>query len=143
MFVVDTNILVYAANADARESPRARQLLEEWTVGGLPWFLTWGVVYEFMRVVTHRNVFDPPLEILEAWQFIATLLATPSLRILAETQAHSRILAEVLQDLPSVSGNLVHDVHIATLMREHGLRRLYTRDHDFRRFQFLEVVDPF
>lgn len=27
-------------------------------------------------------------------------------------------------------------------MREHGLRRIYTRDADFHRFPFLEVVDP-
>jgi predicted nucleic acid-binding protein len=27
-------------------------------------------------------------------------------------------------------------------MREHGIRRIYTRDTDFHRFAFLEVVDP-
>ena len=27
-------------------------------------------------------------------------------------------------------------------MREHGIRRIYTRDVDFHRFPFLEVVDP-
>ena len=32
--------------------------------------------------------------------------------------------------------------HTAILMREHGLRRVATRDTDFRRFPFLEVVDP-
>jgi len=28
----------------------------------------------------------------------------------------------------------MHDTHVATLMREHGVRRIYTRDDDFRRF---------
>ncbi|HEX9241544.1 MAG TPA: hypothetical protein VF875_03790 [Anaeromyxobacter sp.] len=27
-------------------------------------------------------------------------------------------------------------------MREHGVRRIYTRDADFFRFPFLEPVDP-
>ena len=27
-------------------------------------------------------------------------------------------------------------------MREHGVRRIYTRDTDFHRLPFLEVVDP-
>jgi predicted nucleic acid-binding protein len=27
-------------------------------------------------------------------------------------------------------------------MREHGIRRVCTRDMDFHRFPFLEVVDP-
>jgi hypothetical protein len=35
------------------------------------------------------------------------------------------------------------DVHIAILMREHGIRRIVTNDADLHRFRFLEVVDPF
>jgi predicted nucleic acid-binding protein len=27
-------------------------------------------------------------------------------------------------------------------MREHGIRRICTRDTDFHRFPFLEVIDP-
>jgi predicted nucleic acid-binding protein len=27
-------------------------------------------------------------------------------------------------------------------MREHGIRRIYTRDTDFYRFPFLEPIDP-
>jgi hypothetical protein len=27
-------------------------------------------------------------------------------------------------------------------MREHGIRRIYTRDLDFQRFPFIEVLDP-
>ena len=34
------------------------------------------------------------------------------------------------------------DAHTAVLMREHGVRRIYTRDTDFHRFPFIEVVDP-
>jgi predicted nucleic acid-binding protein len=27
-------------------------------------------------------------------------------------------------------------------MREHGIRRIYTRDTDFHRFPFVEPIDP-
>jgi predicted nucleic acid-binding protein len=27
-------------------------------------------------------------------------------------------------------------------MKEHGLHRIYTRDTDFHRFPFIEVLDP-
>ncbi len=30
----------------------------------------------------------------------------------------------------------------ATLMREHGIKEIYTRDMDFHRFPFLTVLDP-
>jgi predicted nucleic acid-binding protein len=36
----------------------------------------------------------------------------------------------------------VNDVQTAVLMREHGIRRICTRDIDDYRFPFLEPVDP-
>jgi predicted nucleic acid-binding protein len=45
-------------------------------------------------------------------------------------------------DLPDLSGNIFHDAHTAILMREHGIARICTRDADFNRFPFLEVIDP-
>ena len=41
-----------------------------------------------------------------------------------------------------LAGNLISDLHIAALMREHGIKTIYTRDSDFQRFPFLEVRDP-
>jgi hypothetical protein len=35
-----------------------------------------------------------------------------------------------------------HDAHTAILMREHGIRRIVTRDTDYHRFGFLEPIDP-
>lgn len=52
------------------------------------------------------------------------------------------MLVEVIADLPALAGNLFHDAHTAILMREHGIRRICSRDTDFHRFAFLEVVDP-
>jgi predicted nucleic acid-binding protein len=36
----------------------------------------------------------------------------------------------------------VPDLHLAAILRDNGIRRLYTCDRDFRRFEFLDVVDP-
>jgi hypothetical protein len=33
----------------------------------MPWHLTWGVVYEFLRVATHPNVFRKPFSLADAW----------------------------------------------------------------------------
>jgi uncharacterized protein len=62
--------------------------------------------------------------------------------VLAHTPRHAEIAAEVFRELPQPRGTVVHGAHIAILVREHGLRRIYPRDADFRRFPFLEVVDP-
>jgi predicted nucleic acid-binding protein len=48
----------------------------------------------------------------------------------------------VIAEVSHAAGNLMHDVHTAVLMREHGIRRICTRDTDFYGFPFLEVIDP-
>ena len=142
MFVVDTNVLVYAADRDAPEHARCRELLEAWRRQAGAWYVTWGIVYEFLRVTTHPAVFRMPWSAADAWGFLEAVLASPSLRVLAATPRHGEVLGELLVDLPHVSGNLVHDAHTAVLMREHGIGVIYTRDTDFHRFPFLQVVDP-
>jgi len=52
------------------------------------------------------------------------------------------VAEQVIGELPHLAGNLLHDAHTAILMREHGIRRIVTRDTDFHRFSFLETVDP-
>lgn len=32
---------------------------------------------------------------------------------------------------------------MATLLRQHGVKTLYTNDRDFRKFDFLDVQSPF
>lgn len=108
----------------------------------MPWYITWGIAYEFLRVVTHPNVFRKPISPSLAWRFLYALLASPSLGLLTETEHHAKTLADVLESVPAIRGNLVFDAHTATLMREHGITRIYTHDADFNRFPWIEVVDP-
>lgn len=142
MFVVDTNVLVYAADADSVHHPRCRKLLESWRRQPGGWFLTWGIVYEFVRVTTHPRVMRRPWTGPHAWGFIAVLLASRGLHVLAPTDRHAAVAIQVFSEVPHLAGNLVYDAHTAVLMREHGIRRIYTRDTDFHRFPFLEPVDP-
>lgn len=142
MFVVDTNLLVYGADSDAPDHARCRALLEQWRAQATPWYVTWGVVYEFLRVVTHPRVLTRPFSTSQAWLFLDALFASPSLRILSETDRHRHVAAEVFAEVPGISGNLVFDAHTAILMRENGVKTIFTRDTDFNRFPFLDTVDP-
>jgi uncharacterized protein len=142
MLLLDTNVLVYAADADSPEHDRCLGLVESCRNGSSAWYLTWGIVYEFLRVVTHPRVFRRPWQIRDAWSFVSALLASPSLAVLTETDRHPGVVAEVLGEVPFAAGNLIHDLHTAALMKEHGIRVVCTRDADFHRFPFLEVRDP-
>jgi uncharacterized protein len=142
MFVVDTNVLVYAANVDAPEHARCRELLEGWRSGRGRWYTTWAVLYEFVRVVTHPRVLPQPWSGVAALEFVEALCATASHGILVASDRHAALAREHAAAVPGLGGNLVHDFHTAVLMLEHGIRRIFTRDADFRRFGFIEVVDP-
>ncbi len=142
MFVVDTNVLVYAVHTGSPAYAQCRGLLESWRHQSSAWFVTWGILYEFLRVSTHAHATEKPMSLTSAWGFVDALLASSALGVLTPTSRHRVVLAEVLGQVPEVRGNIIHDVHTAVLMREHGVRRIYTRDVHFHRFPSLEVLDP-
>jgi toxin-antitoxin system PIN domain toxin len=142
MYVLDTNVLVYAADRGCAEHGACRELVEGSRRSAAPWYLTWGIVYEFLRVVTHPRVMRRPWKLGSAYAFIEALMASPSLDMLVHTVRHARVASLTLAEVRGLRGNLLHDAHTAILMREHGIHRIYTRDTDFHRFAFLEVIDP-
>ncbi len=111
--------------------------------GDDPWCLSWVNVYEFLRVTTHHRVFPRPLTFDDAFSQIEILLTHPACEILQETPRHAKVLVELAERARPVSGNFVHDCHIAALMMEHDVRGIVTFDSHFRRFApFINVLTP-
>jgi predicted nucleic acid-binding protein len=52
------------------------------------------------------------------------------------------VYQDVVRHWPA-RGNQVPDTHLAALLRQRGVGTLYTSDADFRRFDFLRIVNPF
>jgi len=95
MFVVDTNILVYAADKDSMASEKCFESLEIWRQRADAWYITWSICLEFMSVVTNRRVLRAPWNVGVAWRFIEGLLAAPALRILVPTAHYPMVLREL------------------------------------------------
>jgi dihydroflavonol-4-reductase len=62
--------------------------------------------------------------------------------MLSEGRSHRTILHGLLGEVP-VTGNLLHDAHIAALLADHGIDEILTNDDDFRQFPNLKVTNPF
>jgi len=65
VIAVDTNILVYAHREELALHQRARTALQQMAEDVEPWVLPVFCVAEFLRVVTHPRLFDPPSTIKE------------------------------------------------------------------------------
>ena len=142
MKAVDTNVLVYAEITNSRHHSRANKLLIELAQSSAPWAIPWPCAYEFLRILTHAKVYHPPVSIEVALQDLNSILASPSLSMLAETGSHPAILERVVRQ-SGATGNLIHDAHIVALCLEHGVTELLTADRDFTRFSGLKINNPF
>ena len=142
MIAIDTNVLVYARRTESPHHAAAAALIGRLAEGSAPWALPWPVVYEFVRVVTHPRVFDPPSALEAVLRDLESLLASPSLTMLGEGPAHVRQMTEQVRK-GSAAGNLAHDAHIAALVVEHGVTELLTVDRDFARFPLVRARNPF
>jgi len=106
MFVVDTNIFVYAADEDSPFHLRCRERIEEWRRQATPWYASWGILYEFLRVITHPRVFRHPWTVSQAWSYVEALLASPAFGLLVPSQRHAEVAAIVMKKsafLPATS----------------------------------------
>jgi toxin-antitoxin system PIN domain toxin len=140
--IIDTNILLYAANKDTDEHVAAARFLTMAATSAQQWFLTEGIVYEFLRVCTHPKVFPSPLDWKESMRFLRPFLENPSFVVLAADERHWLLLEETLVSLTHPAGNLFFDIRTVVLMREHGIREIYTTDTDFLQFPHIKVINP-
>lgn len=141
MIAVDTNVLVYASRQELPHHARALELLVGLAESDRPWGLPWPCAYEYLRVVTHPRVFDPPTDLDDALDNLASLLDSPSVVPMGEGPTHRAHLLRMV-DEGRASGNLAHDAHIAALAVEHGVTELWTADKDFARFPSLTIRNP-
>lgn len=139
---LDTNILLYAVNADDPRQETARELLSELSTGTEAVYLFWPVVVGFMRIATGAGVFANPLSLTQAVSAIAALQALDHVHTPGEDAQFWAAFSEMVQE-EGIRGDLMSDAHIVVLMRRNGVRTIVTHDRDFRRFDGIKIRDPF
>jgi uncharacterized protein len=141
VIALDTNILVYAHREDSPFHDVAARQIAQLAEGGVAWAVPWPCIHEFLAIVTHPRIYDPPTPLAAALAQVDAWLESPTLVLIAESDQHwpeLRALAEKAQ----VSGGRVHDARVAALCLEHGIRELWSADRDFNRFTQLTVINP-
>jgi toxin-antitoxin system PIN domain toxin len=138
---IDANILVYADNVEDPTHDIARALIQRLSAGPDLLYLFWPVILGYLRIATNPRILRRPITPVDAIHNIGSLLALGHVVAPGEREGFWR--SYIASGGISARGNAVPDTHLATLMRENGVRILYTRDRGFRRFDFVDVRDPF
>jgi toxin-antitoxin system PIN domain toxin len=141
-YSLDVNILLYTSDRSSEQHDAANRFLARCAASPDILCLAWPVLMSYLRIATHPRIFDSPLTPDEALGNLTALLALPNVRTIAEQDgfldAYHRVTAHQV-----IRGNLVPDAQLAAILLQHGVRTLYTRDRDFRKFECFEVRDPF
>jgi toxin-antitoxin system PIN domain toxin len=137
----DANLLLYASDESSEFHVRAKAFVIGRREDSDILCLTWPVLMAYQRIATHPSIFTKPMSAETAWGNVQQLLKLPRTRVIQEMASFALDYAEVSKSA-GIYGNLVPDAHIATILRQHGVRKFYTADTDFKKFGFLEVVNP-
>ncbi|MDQ3664327.1 MAG: PIN domain-containing protein [Actinomycetota bacterium] len=140
MLLVDANVLLHAVNESSRDHAAARNWLRDALQGGEAVAFAWTVVLAFLRLSTHRAVFDHPLRVDEAGDLVERWLSAPPAVSIEPTGRHLPLLRGLLGHA-GTAGNLVGDAHLAALALEHGAT-VVSFDRDFARFHGVRLRRP-
>jgi uncharacterized protein len=141
MIAVDTNLLVYAHREDSPWHQSAADVVATLAEGRAMWAIPWPCLHEFLAIVTHPRIYQPPTPLAQALDQIDAWLESPSVSVVAEAEGYWEVLRGVLKT-GRVAGAQVHDGRIAALCQHHGIDELWTADRDFGRFPNLATRNP-
>ena len=141
-FAIDSNLMIYASDEASEFQPAATRFFERVADGPELAYVFWPSVMAYLRVATRSTVFRHPLTQARALENIERLLDLPYVVTAGEREHFWQHFRDVHVDA-APTGNLVSDAHLVALMLENGVRTIWTRDRDFRRFSSIRVRDPF
>jgi len=141
VIALDTNLLVYAHREDSAHHAMAARAVRSAVLSASGCAIPWPCIHEFLAVVTHPRIYDPPTPVDVALAAVANLVAAPSVHFIGEGANHAEVLADLLSS-GAVLGPRIHDARIAAICLAHGIDALWSVDRDFTWFPALRVVNP-
>jgi uncharacterized protein len=141
--LVDTNVLVYAADTASSFHEPSRQLRDRGFRGEIPLVVTPQVLMEFFAVITsHRRVTTPRSPEEARAEVEKYVRAVNIVKIYPDHTALERTI-ELLQHHPQVARQEIFDLFLVATMLASGVTRIYTYNQQhFTRFAGIEVLTP-
>ncbi len=141
MIAVDSNILIYSHREDSPWHEASFGVLAKLAESPAAWAIPWPCLHEFLAIVTHPRIYNPPTTLEIALAQIDAWMEAPGLVLLAENEGYWATLRSIVAASRVVAGQ-IHDARVAALCDLHGVDELWTADRDFTRFPGLRVRNP-
>lgn len=141
--LLDTNVLVYAADAGSPFHEAARRLRDRGFRGEIPLVVSPQVLLEFFAVITSPRRVQTPRSPQEATTEMAKYMRSRRIRtIYPGLDILRRVLALHAQH-PQVTRQEIFDLYLAATMLSNGITQIYTYNQQhFTPFQELTVLIP-
>ena len=141
MIAVDSNILIYSQRKDSPFYEAADRELTKLAEGGRVWAIPWPCLHEFLAIVTHPRIYQPPTPLDDALLQVEYWLESPRLELIGESGDYWPVLKELLHK-GKITGPRIHDAKIIAICLQNGVKTLWSADRDFSRVEGLEIVNP-
>ena len=141
-YSLDANVLLFASDRSSDRYAVARGFLDSCAASPEVLCLTWPTIMAYLRIATHPSIFSAPLTPDEALSNVQALLDLLHARVVSERDGFMEAYLHVT-GRTTVRGNLVPDAHVAAILFQNGVRTVYSNDRDLRKFEVLDVRDPF
>lgn len=134
MIVLDTNILIDLLVSSQEGHKQAWVMFESMDD---PPATTHVNIAETLRLLTHFKIFKKPLKMDAAIDLIESFLDAYQVSVLQNSEGWWKELRDI--GIDDLRGNDIFDAQIALCLKYNGVRKIWTKDSDFRKYPFLKV----
>ena len=143
IYLLDSNILIYAHNRASPFHKIARSILGKTLVGKLEGCVAFQNLYEFYSIITDARRVEKPLPSREVRKILQSFLNADNLPKIYAKTTNLAVTIELLKSV-EVTKQQIFDLILVATMIENEVFGIYTADEEFfKKFEILEVVNPF
>lgn len=140
MYLLDVNVVLAVHRGDHPNHRTVRPWFDQMLAGDEAFTVPNIVWASFLRLATHRRIFEVPSPRSEVFAFIDATTAQPHHLPVAPGPRHLALLRQLCEEADA-SGDLIPDAVLAAIAVEHHCD-VVTLDRDFARFNSVRHLRP-
>lgn len=143
MYLLDSNVLVYAHNLSSPFHKMARSILNDVLRGKIEGCVSFQNLYELYSIITDPKRVEKPLSSRDARKILLPYLKADNLPKIYSKSTNLAVTLELLKST-EVKKQQIFDLILIATMIENDVGGIYTADETFfKKFEFLKVINPF